>query len=157
MKWCQSPCISITQAACLFKWNSKSSQNRESPIPLPVHILIRLLKSIIESLRLCLQKLPKHLVVSISSIKDSAKSGGGNQSNYSSVQTEQQVVFFKQTVSGYSSKEFFSETRIQSIIPEGSCDFYHLMFGRYSDRSLGQNLMGMKMTYPCLWDNSVLI
>lgn len=59
-----------------FLFNSKSSRNRDSLIPLPAHILIRLLRSIIELLRLCLQELPAHLVVSIRSIRDCAKSGG---------------------------------------------------------------------------------
>lgn len=62
-------------SACLLKGDLKASQHRESPILLPIHILIRLLKSIIEPLRLCLHKLPKHLVISISSIKGSAKEG----------------------------------------------------------------------------------
>ena len=60
-----------------FYMGSEVTADRESAVLLPVHILIRLLKSIIESIRLCLHKLPKHLVISISSINNSAKSGRG--------------------------------------------------------------------------------
>lgn len=41
---------------------------------------------------------------------------------------------------------FSSESRTQSTVPGGGCDFYRLMFGRCSDRSSLQNVMDMKVT-----------
>lgn len=148
MGWCQSLCISITQAAWLFKRDLKSSQNRESLILLPIHILIRLLKSIIESLRLCLHKLPKHLVISISLIKGSAKPGE-KISQISPVYSQNNGFFSQGRQLMDTAQKFLvfsSETRIQSRVLDGGCDFIKKMFGRCSDRISVQNVMGMKMT-----------
>lgn len=115
---------------------------------LPVHILIRVLKSISESLRFCLHTLLKHLAISISSIKILAKAGWEisqisplyRQNNGLCSQLGERV--------GVAQKVwvFFSDTRTQFIVPGGGCDLYRSMFGRYSDRSSGQNVMDMKMT-----------
>lgn len=43
-----------------------------------------------------------------------------------------------------------SETGTESIVLEGGCGFYQLMFGRCSDRSSVQNIMDRKMTATSL-------
>lgn len=118
----------------------------ESAVLLPVHILIRLLKSIIESIRLCLHKLPKHLVISISSINSSAKSGRGI--SQLSPSYRQNAGLFSQGRQWVQLERFsFSPlNRAQSIVPGGGCDFYQLMFGRCSDRASVKNSKDMNTT-----------
>lgn len=150
MRWCQFLCISMTGAACPSNRDPKPSQNRESAVLLPVHILIRVLKSISESLTICRHKPRKHLAVSISSIKILAKSGWEIRP-ISRLYRQNNGLFFqcREQVGGAQKVWVFSsDTRTQSIVPCRGCDFYQFTFGRWTDRSAGQNVMDMKMASP---------
>lgn len=133
---------------CAFQWQEQPAlligiwshhRSRESAVLLPVHILIRVLKSISESLRFHLHTQPKHLAISISSIKILAKAGWeisqishlfGQNSGLCSQRVEPVGVAQKVWV-------FSSDTRTQFRVLGGGCDFYWSVFERCLDRSAG--------------------